>query len=247
MTAPVVFITGASKGIGAAIARQAAARGYAVALCYQNDRTAATHILQDIETAGGKACLVQGDVGDENDVRDMMDRVQASLGPLRVLVNNAGITGAAGRFQQAAPEVIEQVFRTNVFGTMNCCRAAVRQFQRERSGGVIVNVSSTAATTGSPGEYVHYAASKAAIDTFTLGLARELAAEGIRVCGVAPGSTLTGIHARAGDPDRPARVAQLVPMKRLAEPDEIAEAVLWLMSDAASYVTGAILRCSGGL
>jgi NAD(P)-dependent dehydrogenase (short-subunit alcohol dehydrogenase family) len=143
--------------------------------------------------------------------------------------------------------MIEQVFRTNVFGTMNCCRAAVRQFQAAGSGGVIVNLSSIAATSGSANEYVHYAASKAAIDTFTLGLARELARDGIRVCGVAPGSTLTGIHARAGEPERPARVAPLIPLQRLAEPDEIAQAVMWLLSDAASYVTGTTLRCGGGL
>ncbi|MCG2584346.1 SDR family oxidoreductase [Massilia sp. TS11] len=244
---PHVFITGASKGIGASIARLAAQRGYAVAIGYHHDHAGSLEVLRSIEAEGGTACVVQGDVGDMAQAERMLAEAQAALGPLQVLVNNAAITGPIGKFVQADPNVIEQVFRTNVLGTMHCCRAAVRAFQSAGRGGVIVNVSSTAATTGSPGEYVHYAASKAAVDSFTLGLARELAAEGIRVCAVAPGSTLTGIHARAGEPDRPLRIAPLVPMKRLAEPDEIAEAVLWMMSDAASYVTGAVLRCSGGL
>lgn len=247
MTRPVAFITGGSQGIGAAIARLAALRGYAVAINYQSDHAAALAVQQGIEAAAGHASLVQGDVGDEVEVERMMALVHATLGPIRVLVNNAGITGPIGEFAQTDPRMVERVFRTNVFGTMNCCRAVIRQFRHTGHSGVIVDVSSTAATTGSAGEYVHYAASKAAIDTFTLGLARELAPEGIRVCGVAPGSTLTGIHARAGEPGRPQRVAPLVPMKRLAMPDEIAEAVLWIMSDAASYVTGSILRCGGGL
>jgi NAD(P)-dependent dehydrogenase (short-subunit alcohol dehydrogenase family) len=247
MNQRAVLITGGAKGIGAAIALLAAQRGYAVAINYRDDDAAAAGLLGRIEAGGGKACLVKGDVADANDVARMMAQAQAALGPLQVLVNSAGITGPIGKFAQTDPDMIERVFRTNVFGTMNCCRAAVRQFQSSGTRGVIVNLSSTAATTGSANEYVHYAASKAAIDTFTLGLARELAAEGIRVCGVAPGSTLTGIHALAGEPERPARVAPLIPMKRLAEPQEIAEAVLWVMSDAASYVTGSVLRCGGGL
>jgi NAD(P)-dependent dehydrogenase (short-subunit alcohol dehydrogenase family) len=221
MNQRAVLITGGAKGIGAAIALLAAQRGYAVAINYRDDDAAAAGLLGRIEAGGGKACLVKGDVADANDVARMMAQAQAALGPLQVLVNSAGITGPIGKFAQTDPDMIERVFRTNVFGTMNCCRAAVRQFQSSGTRGVIVNLSSTAATTGSANEYVHYAASKAAIDTFTLGLARELAAEGIRVCGVAPGSTLTGIHALAGEPERPARVAPLIPMKRLAEPRKL--------------------------
>lgn len=243
----VVFVTGGSKGIGAAVALLAAQKGYAVAINYRDDDQAAAGIKERIEAAGGRACLVKGNVAIPGDVDRMLSQAQSALGRLDALVNSAGITGPIGKFAQTDPGMIEQVFQTNVFGTMNCCRAAVRLFQSLGTAGVIVNISSTAATTGSANEYVHYAASKAAIDTFTLGLARELAAEGIRVCGVAPGSTLTGIHARAGEPDRPARVAPLIPMKRLAEPEEIAEAVLWMMSDAASYVTGSTLRCGGGM
>jgi len=243
----VVLVTGGSKGIGAAIARMAAQRGYAVAINYRDDQEAAASIRESIEAAGGKACAVQGDVANVNEVEHMMAQAQSELGPIYALVNSAGITGPIGSFAQADPAMVEQVFRTNVLGTMNCCRAAVRLFQASATHGVIVNLSSTAASTGSPNEYVHYAASKGAIDSFTLGLARELAADGIRVCGVAPGSTLTGIHARAGEAERPARIAPVIPMKRLAEPEEIAEAVLWMMSDAASYVTGSTLRCGGGL
>lgn len=147
----------------------------------------------------------------------------------------------------ADPATIEAVFRTNVYGTMHCCRAAIRTFRQNGTKGVIVNVSSIAAITGSPHEYVHYAASKAAVETFTLGLAREMAAEGIRVCAAAPGSTLTDIHAAAGEPNRPARVAPKIPMQRLATPEEIAEPILWLLSPAASYVTGTTLRCAGGI
>ena len=243
----VVLVTGGSQGIGAAISRLAARRGYAVAINYRDDVKAAEGVLQQIVAAGGRGCLVRADVADIDDVERMIAQAQASLGPLHVLVNSAGITGPIGPFTQAEPAMIEQVFRTNVFGLMHCCRAAVRLFKAAGTGGVIVNLSSTAATTGSANEYVHYAASKAAVDTFTLGLAREVALDGIRVCGVAPGSTLTGIHAKAGEPERPARVAPLIPLRRLAEPEEIAEAVLWMMSDAASYVTGSTLRCGGGL
>lgn len=247
MAQRVVLVTGGSKGIGAAISVLAAQRGYAVAINDCNDDVAAEGVLQQIESAGGRGCLIKGDVADVDDVERMMTQAHTSLGGLHALVNSAGITGPIGTFAQADPTMIEQVFRTNVFGLMHCCRAAVRLFRATGMGGVIVNLSSTAATTGSANEYVHYAASKAAVDTFTLGLAREVATDGIRVCGVAPGSTLTGIHAKAGEPERPARLAPLIPMRRLAEPEEIAEAVLWLMSDAASYVTGSMLRCGGGL
>jgi NAD(P)-dependent dehydrogenase (short-subunit alcohol dehydrogenase family) len=242
-----ILVTGGSRGIGAAICRLAAAQGYAVAINYLRDDTSARELAAAIAAEGGTACTVKGDVGVEADVDRMFEVAESVLGPLYGLVNNAGITGRIGKFIAADPVSVEQIFRTNVFGTMHCCRAALRCFERTGSAGVIVNISSIAATTGSPNEYVHYAASKAAIETFTLGLAREVAADNIRVCAVAPGSTLTEIHATAGEPDRPARVAPRIPMGRLAAPEEIAEPVVWLLSDAASYMTGSTVRCGGGL
>jgi NAD(P)-dependent dehydrogenase (short-subunit alcohol dehydrogenase family) len=242
-----ILVTGGGRGIGAAICRLAAAQGYAVAINYLRDDSAARALAAAITAQGGTAFAVQGDVAVKADVDRMFEAVESRLGPLYGLVNNAGITGRIGKFMSADPASIEQIFRTNVLGTMHCCRAALRCFQQTRSAGVIVNISSIAAATGSPNEYVHYAASKAAIETFTLGLAREVAADHIRVCAVAPGSTLTDIHAMAGEPDRPARVAPRFPMGRLATPEEIAEPVVWLLSDAASYMTGSTVRCAGGL
>ncbi len=244
---PVLIVTGAGRGIGAAVARQAAARGYAVAVNYQRDAQAAEALVREIAAAGGRALAIQADIGQVQEVEQLFARVETELGAPAALVNNAGITGRIGPFMDADPAAIEAVFRTNVHGTMHCCRAAVRSFRKSSTKGVIVNLSSTASTLGSPNEFVHYAASKAAVETFTLGLARELAPEGIRVCAVAPGSTLTDIHASAGEPERPARVAPRIPMQRLATPEEIAEPVLWLLSPAASYVTGTTLRCGGGL
>jgi NAD(P)-dependent dehydrogenase (short-subunit alcohol dehydrogenase family) len=242
-----ILVTGAGRGIGAAVAALAARQGHAVAINYLNDLAAASGVVAAIRAQGGKACLVQGDVGSEEDVQRIFAEAEAALGPLYGLVNNAGITGRIGKFADAGARSIEQVFRTNVFGTMHCCRAALRSFAASGTRGVIVNVSSIAAITGSPNEYVHYAASKGAIDTFTLGLAREVAPDGIRVCGIAPGMTLTDIHASAGEPGRPARVAPKIPLGRLATPEEIAAPIVWLLSDAASYLHGATLRCAGGL
>jgi NAD(P)-dependent dehydrogenase (short-subunit alcohol dehydrogenase family) len=243
----VVVVTGAGRGIGAAIARQAAEDGYVVAVNYRDDQAAAEALVADIRAAGGRAGAIQADVASAPEVARLFARVEAELGAPAALVNNAGITGRIAPFMATDPATIEAVFRTNVYGTMHCCRAAVEAFRRSGTRGVIVNLSSVAASTGSPREYVHYAASKAAVETFTLGLARELAPEGIRVCAVAPGSTLTGIHAAAGEPGRPERVAPGIPMGRLATPEEIAHAVRWLLSPAASYVTGTTLRCAGGL
>lgn len=243
----VLIVTGAGRGIGAAIARRAAGDGYRVALNYRHDGASAAALLDEIRAAGGVAIAVQADVGAPGEVARMFARVEAELGLVTALVNNAGITGRLAGFMDSDPDTIAAVFRTNVHGAMHCSRAAVQAFRRHSVAGTIVNLSSIAALTGSPHEYVHYAASKAAVETFTLGLARELAPEGIRVCAVAPGSTLTGIHAQAGEPERPARVAPKIPMGRLATPEEIAEPVLWLLSPQASYVTGATLRCAGGL
>jgi NAD(P)-dependent dehydrogenase (short-subunit alcohol dehydrogenase family) len=245
--AKVLIITGAGRGIGAAVARRAAAEGYAVAVNYQRDRLAAEALVASIREAGGKAMAVQADVGDETEVKRLFACVEEELGPPAALVNNAGITGRIRAFTETDHATIEAVFRTNVYGTMHCCRAAILSFRRSGTKGVIVNVSSQAATTGSPHEYVHYAASKAAVDAFTLGLARELAAEGIRVCGVAPGLTQTDIHAAAGEPGRVARITPRIPMQRAATPGEVAEPILWLLSPAASYFTGTTLRCTGGL
>jgi NAD(P)-dependent dehydrogenase (short-subunit alcohol dehydrogenase family) len=243
----VVIVTGAGRGIGAAIARQAAASGYAVAVNYRSDEAAAQALVAALRGAGARAAAIQADVALEADVARLFARTEAELGPPAALVNNAGITGRIAHFMQTPPATIEAVFRTNVYGTMHCCRAAIEAFRKSGTQGVIVNLSSVASGSGSPREYVHYAASKAAVETFTLGLAREMAPEGIRVCAVAPGSTLTGIHAAAGEPERPQRVAPAIPLGRLATPDEIAGAVLWMLSPAASYVTGTTLRCAGGL
>lgn len=243
----VLIVTGASRGIGAAIALRAAREGYAVAVNYQHDESAALSVVDRISSDGGTALAVRADVGSASEVHAMFTRVHEAMGPLSALVNNAGITGRIGAFMNTDSAIIENVFRINVHGTMHCSRAAVAAFRTSGNGGVIVNLSSAATLTGSPGEYIHYAASKAAVEAFTLGLARELATEGIRVCGVSPGSTLTDIHAAAGEPDRPTRVAPRIPMQRLATPEEIAEPVIWMLSDAASYVTGSTLRASGGL
>ncbi|CDM24781.1 SDR family NAD(P)-dependent oxidoreductase [Castellaniella defragrans] len=242
-----LLITGAGRGIGAATALAAARLGHDIVLNYARDEQAARAVAESIRAMGRRAAVIQADVGRSEDVRRMFAAIDAEAGPLLGLVNNAGITGPIGPFMDTTEATIERVFRVNVLGAMQCAREALTHFRRHGTRGVIVNVSSVAARTGSPGEYVHYAASKAALEAFTLGLAREAAAEGIRVCGVAPGSTLTDIHAAAGEPDRPARVAPRIPLGRLAEPAEIAAAIVWLASPAASYVTGTTLACAGGL
>jgi len=242
-----VLITGASRGIGAATALLAARDGFDVAVNFVKDGDAAQSIVEAVRSHGRKAVALQGDVGRPADIPRLFDEAEKALGPLTALVNNTGITGPIGPFSQTTDETIERVFQVNVFGAMQCARAALACFQRNGSGGVIVNVSSVAARTGSPGEYVHYAASKAALDAFTIGLAREVAQTGVRVCGLAPGSTLTDIHATAGEPGRPQRVAPKIPMGRLGQPEEIAEAIVWLLSPAASYMTGTVVQCTGGL
>lgn len=243
-----IVITGASRGIGAATARLAGQRGHAVCVNYLRDRNAADTVVADIVASGGRAIAVQADTAEEDDVARLFDEAERELGPIRGLVNNAGITGLIGPFVETDTATLRRVLDVNVIGSMLCAREAIRRFLAVEGGekSAIVNLSSIAATTGAAGEYVHYAASKAAIDAFTLGLAREVAAHGIRVNAVAPGSTLTDIHATAGEPDRPARVKTRVPMGRLGEPREIAEAILWLLSDAASYTTGTVLRVAGG-
>ncbi|RTZ41614.1 SDR family oxidoreductase [Candidimonas sp. SYP-B2681] len=242
-----VLITGASRGIGAATAIAAARNGFDVAVNYLKDEAAAQAVVETILQHGRKAIAIQGDVGKADDIPRMFEMTEEKLGPLSALVNNTGITGPIGPFSNTTDDTIERVFQVNVFGTIQCSRAALASFASNGAAGVIINVSSVAARTGSPNEYIHYAASKAAIDAFTLGLAREVAAAGIRVCGVAPGSTLTEIHATAGEPNRPARVAPKIPMGRLARPEEVAETIVWLLSPAASYMTGTVVQCAGGL
>lgn len=242
-----VLITGASRGIGAATAIAAARNGFNVAVNYVKDETAAQDVVQAVERQGRRAVAIQGDVGLPDDIQRIFQCAEETLGPLTALVNNTGITGPIGPFSGTTDATIERVFQVNVFGTIQCSRAALASFARHGTPGIIVNISSVAARTGSPGEYIHYAASKAAIDAFTLGLAREVAATGVRVCGVAPGSTLTEIHATAGEPGRPERIAPRIPMGRLAHPEEVAETVVWLLSPAASYMTGTVVQCTGGL
>lgn len=242
----VLIVTGAGRGIGAGIALRAAREGYAVGVNYHSDAAAATRVVADIVAMGGKALAVQGDVGLPADVARLFTTVEAQLGPVTALVNNAGITGGLGRFMDSDPADIAAVFQVNVLGLMDCCRAAVASFQRSGVAGVIVNISSTAASSGSAGDYVHYAASKAAVEAFTMGLGRELAPEGIRVCGVAPGMTLTEIHARGGDAGRLERAAPGIPMRRPANPEEIAEPAVWLLTPAASYITATTLTVGGG-
>ena len=243
-----LLITGGSRGIGAATAKLAAARGWRVCFSYAQDARAAAEVVRAIEAAGGKALAVRADVRREQEIVGLFDAAERAFGPVAGLVNNAGITGRIGPLPEAAPEMIREVVDTNVTGAILCAREAVKRMSIARGGqgGAIVNLSSGAATLGSPGEYVHYAASKGAIDTFTLGLAREVAREGIRVNAVAPGLVVTDIHAAGGEPGRPERLAPTIPMGRPGAAEEIAEPILFLLSPAASYITGAVLRVAGG-
>lgn len=245
---PTLLVTGGSRGIGAAIARGAAARGYDVALTYASDAEAASGVVRDIEAAGRRALAVRCDVAVDADVRAAFAAADGALGALDAVVINAGITSAFSRVDACEPETVERVMAVNVNGAFFCAREAVRRMSTESggAGGAIVAISSRAATLGSPGEYVHYAASKAALNTLVLGLAKEVAREGIRVNAVSPGLIDTEIHARAGRPERPARMAPLIPMGRIGTADEVAATALWLLSQEASYVTGAIVDVGGG-
>jgi NAD(P)-dependent dehydrogenase (short-subunit alcohol dehydrogenase family) len=239
----VLVVTGGSRGIGAAVTRAACERGYRVCVAYASDDAAAGGLRAELPGL----VTVRADVADPASVEALFDAAEDAFGPVTALVNNAGVTGPLGPFVAVPVATLRRVLDVNVLATMVCAQEAVRRWEAREVAGRIVNVSSRAATSGSPGEYVHYAASKAAVETFTLGLAREVAAQGIRVNAVAPGTIRTGIHAAAGDPGRPERVALRVPMGRVGEPDEIAAAVLWLLSGEASYVTGAVLRVDGGI
>jgi NAD(P)-dependent dehydrogenase (short-subunit alcohol dehydrogenase family) len=243
-----LIVTGAGRGIGAAVAKLAGARGFCVAVNYARNAQAAADIARHIVSSGGRANVIQADISREGEIVRLFESAERELGQLTGLVNNAGVTGGFARVEALTNTALTQVFAVNVIGAMLCAREAVRRMSTRHGGqgGSIVNISSRAAEIGGAGEWVHYAASKGALDTFTLGLAREVAAEGIRVNAVAPGHVLTELHATSGDPDRMTRLAPTIPMGRAGTPEEIAEAVLWLLSPAASYTTGAILAVSGG-
>jgi NAD(P)-dependent dehydrogenase (short-subunit alcohol dehydrogenase family) len=248
MTDKVVLVTGGGRGIGASTCMMAAKAGYAVVVNYLSDRQSAQQLVSKITTSGGKAIAIQADVGQLNDVQRLF--VEADqFGRLVGLVNNAGITGKSSRLDEASDEAINATIRVNVNGAIWAAREAVKRMSTKHGGlgGVIVNISSAASTIGSPGEYTWYAATKGAIDSFTIGLGREVAEEGIRVVGIAPGLTDTEIHALSTlDPDRVKRMSPILPLKRAGTADEIAQTVLFALSDAASYITATTIRVAGG-
>ena len=245
---PLVLITGGSRGIGAATALRAASDGFAVAVNYTRDGSAAEAVVAQIHALGGAAMALQADVADEAQVVAMYRQIDQALGPVTALVNNAGVVDVATRVDQMDWQRLRRMFDINVLGTFICSREALlRMSQRHGgSGGAIVNVSSVAARLGGADQYVDYAASKGAIDTFTVGLAKEVATEGVRVNAVRPGIIETGIHASGGQPDRVQRMAPLVPMQRAGSAEEVANAIVWLLGPQAAYVTGTIVDVSGG-
>ena len=248
MTDKVVVITGGSRGIGRATALAAAARGFRVVIGYASNKEAADEVVAKIEASNGKAIAVKCDVGSEADILAIFKAADA-FGTLGALVNNAGIVGKSGvRVDEMSADRIQRTMTVNITGSILCAREAVKRMSTKHGGkgGVIINISSVAAKLGSANTYVDYAASKGAIDSFTVGLAQEVANEGIRVAGIRPGLIDTDIHASGGEPDRAHRLAHMVPMKRVGVAEEIANAVVWLLSDEASYITGATLDVSGG-
>ncbi|MEV1051310.1 SDR family oxidoreductase [Streptomyces sp. NPDC049887] len=245
MGRPVTVVTGGSRGIGAATCVRLAADGHDLALGYVSNAAAAEEVARAVRTTGARCVTVRADTSDETAVERLFDIAAAELGAVTGLVNNAGVTGPLGRLADARTEDLRRVIDVNLLGCLLCCRRAARDMAAHGSG-AIVNISSAAATLGAPGEYVHYAATKAATDALTVGLAKELGPQGIRVNAVAPGTANTDMHAAMGDPDRPRKVAAVTPLGRPGEPSEIAGAVSWLLSDDASFTTGTVLRVSGG-
>ncbi len=245
---PVMVVTGGSRGIGAAVCLLAAQRGYRVVLGYRESRQEAKEVAARASADGGTVLPVRADVSAEADVVRLFDTASEDAGPVTALVNNAGILERQMDLVDMTPDRIDRVFAVNVRGSFLCAREAIRRMARSRggNGGAIVNVSSAASRIGAPHEYIDYAASKGAIDTMTLGLSKEVAAEGIRVNAVRPGIIETGIHASGGEPGRVERVAPMVPMQRAGSPEEVAHTILWLLSDEASYLTGTLVDVSGG-
>jgi NAD(P)-dependent dehydrogenase (short-subunit alcohol dehydrogenase family) len=244
----VLLVTGASRGIGAATALLAARSGWAVAVNYTANSRAADDVVAQIRACGGKAMAVKADVADENQVVAMFGKIDAEFGRLAGLVNNAGVVDVTARVEDMSVARLKRMFDVNVIGSIVCAREAIRRMSTRHggSGGAIVNVSSAASRLGAPGQYVDYAAAKGAIDSFTIGLAKEVAGEGIRVNAVRPGLIETGIHASGGLPDRVAQLAHLVPMQRGGSAQEVAQSIVWLLSPAASYTTMSLLDVSGG-
>jgi len=244
----VILITGASRGIGAATAKLAAQKGYAVCVNFRQNEAAAKRVVGEITAAGGRAAAIGADISVEADVVRLFETCDRELGRVSALVNNAGILETQMTVEKMDAARISRVLATNVIGSFLCAREAIRRMSTKHGGqgGAIVNVSSGAARVGSPGEYVDYAASKGAIDTFTIGLAKEVALEGIRVNAVRAGFIYTDLHASGGEPNRVERVKELVPMKRGGQPEEVAHAILWLLSDEASYVSGSFIDAAGG-
>jgi NAD(P)-dependent dehydrogenase (short-subunit alcohol dehydrogenase family) len=245
---PVLLITGAGRGIGAATARLAAARGYDVAVNYKSDSQSAAEVAEAVRAQGRMAVAIQADMGVEEDVERMFRATDEALGPLTHFVYNAGIPGRAGRLDSASTAMMCEVLEVNVLGALWSMQHAIRRMSKKHggTGGAVVLVSSVAADIGGANEYVWYAASKGAIESMTYGLSKELAPDGIRVNAVSPGASETRIHADAGQPDRLARIASMIPLGRPGKPEESAEAILFLLSDAASYISGAVLRVAGG-
>lgn len=244
----LILITGGSRGIGAATALLAAEKGYAVAVNYLENKKAAEDIVQKIKNKGGSAIAVSGDVAKEEDVLSLFKKTEEKLGSITALVNNAGIIQLQSLLQNMSVERWDKIFATNARGSFLCAREAVRRMSVKNGGkgGGIINISSVAAKLGGAFEYVDYAASKGAVDALTVGLAREVAADGIRVNAVRPGIISTDIHASGGEPNRPERLKEMIPMKRPGNAEEVAEAIMWLLSDSASYITGSILDVTGG-
>ena len=244
----VVVITGGSRGIGAATALLAARQGYDVCISYLKNREAANEVLSSVRDFGRRATAVQTDIANENQVKNLFQAVDKELGPLSVLVNNAGILGKQIRVENISAERLRRILNVNVVGTFLCCREAILRMSTQHGGkgGSIINVSSAAARLGSAGEYVDYAASKGSVDTLSIGLAQEVAAEGIRVNAVRPGFILTDIHASGGEPERISRVKNTIPLQRGGTAEEVANAIMWLASEGATYTTGAFIDVSGG-